>query len=156
MRPRRVATIGVAAAGLAAILVGVCTNGAVAGGVAPYDVSDDRIERPLAGYSGDAGRGRGIVLDRRVGNCLICHEVPEPGERFMGNLGPSLAGVGRGSSPAQLRLRVVDAARLNPRTIMPPYHRTTGLTRVAPEYRGNPVLTAQQVEDVVAYLASLK
>lgn len=132
------------------------TEHAFADSVVTYTVVGDRIEYPLGGHLGDAARGRAIVLDRRVGNCLICHVVPEPDERFMGDLGPSLAGVGRTLSAAQLRLRLVDAARLNPRTIMPPYHRTTDLNRVAPEYRDRPVLTAQQIEDVVTFLSSLK
>lgn len=121
-----------------------------------YMISGDRIEAPLAGLAGDAERGRRIVLDRAVGNCLICHAVPEPNELFMGNLGPPLEGIGRTLSSAQLRLRVVDARRLNENTIMPPYHRTSGLSRVAPQYRGKPVLSAQDVEDVVAYLVSLQ
>jgi L-cysteine S-thiosulfotransferase len=124
--------------------------------VVPYVVTGDAIVAPLGGYIGDASRGRRIVLDRSVGNCLICHEVPEPTERFMGDLAPKLAGVGRSLTIAQLRLRVVDQSRLNAATIMPPYHRIDGLVRVAPQFRGKPVLTAQDVEDVVAYLATLQ
>ena len=123
--------------------------------VAPFAVTGDAILAPLAGRSGDAARGRRIVLDREVGNCLACHRLPEPAERFQGELGPDLAAVGRRLSAGQIRLRVVDQAQVNPRTIMPPYHRVDGLRRVAERYRGKPVLNAGEVEDVVAYLASL-
>lgn len=116
----------------------------------------DTIPEPLTETLGDPERGRQVVLDREAGNCLICHRVPEPAERFMGELGPDLAGVGRRLTAAQLRLRIVDQSRLNPRTLMPPYFRVDRLTLVAEQYRGRPVLTAQQVEDVVAYLERLR
>ena len=113
--------------------------------------------RPLAAEPGDAARGRAIVANRSVGLCLLCHSGPFPEERFQGNLAPSLAGAGKRWSEGQLRLRIVDAARLNPDTIMPPYYRTDGLCNVSPRpSRARPILTAQQVEDVVAYLATLK
>lgn len=92
----------------------------------------------------------------RDANCLLCHAVPETGERFMGNVGPPLSGVGGRLSAAQLRLRIVDQSRLNRDTVMPSYYRVSGLTRVAAAYRGKPVLTAQQIEDVIAYLQTLR
>ncbi len=116
----------------------------------------DGVPLPLVSGSGDAQRGRAVVLDRTRGNCLICHAAPEPDERFMGELGPSLAGVGTRLTTAQLRLRMIDQTRLNPATVMPPYYRVDGLTRVGAQYRGKPVLTAGEIEDVVAYLATLK
>jgi sulfur-oxidizing protein SoxX len=116
----------------------------------------DSIPEPLTGQPGDAVRGRTIVASRTVGLCLLCHSGPIPEERFQGNLAPSLAGAGSRSTPAQLRLRLVDAARLNPDTIMPPYYRLDGLARVATGFQGKTILTAQQIEDVVAYLATLK
>ena len=91
-----------------------------------------------------------------MGLCLLCHSGPFPEERFQGNLAPSLAGVGSRLSEAQIRLRIVDASRVNPQTIMPPYFRTEGLERVAPAYRGKTVLSAQQIEDVVSFLVTLK
>ena len=84
----------------------------------------------------------------------MCHEVP--GETRFGNIAPPLAGAGAKLSPGQLRLRVADSTRVNPDTPMPAYYRTEGLRQVAAAYRGKPVLTAQQVEDVVAYLSTLK
>lgn len=111
---------------------------------------------PLTGDPGDAARGRAIVADRRRSFCLLCHRGPFPEERFMGDLAPPLDGAGSRWSAAQLRERLVDAARLNPDTIMPPYFREEGFNRLAPSWRGRTILTAQEIEDVVAFLASLK
>ena len=116
----------------------------------------DSIPESLSGQPGDPGRGRAIVANRTVGLCLLCHSGPIPEERFQGNLAPSLEGAGLRSTPGQLRLRLVDARRLNPDTIMPPYYRLDGLTRVAKNFQGKTIFTAQQIEDVVAYLATLK
>ena len=141
---------------LTAALVASIAGTAWAQGAAPYTVVGDAIPKPLADKPGDAGRGRAIVANRSVGLCLLCHSGPIAEERFQGNLAPSLAGAGGRWSVAQLRLRIADGARLNPDTIMPPYYRVDGLTRVARNYQGKTVLTAEQIEDVVAYLASLK
>lgn len=119
-----------------------------------YEPVGDAIPRPLAAEPGDAVRGRSIVVNRDQGGCTLCHEVP--GETRFGNIAPSLAGVGAKLSPGQLRLRVADSTRVNPDTPMPAYYRTEGLRQVAAAYRGKPVLSAQQVEDVVAYLATLE
>jgi sulfur-oxidizing protein SoxX len=116
----------------------------------------DSLPQSLTGKPGDPARGRAIVANRTVGLCLLCHSAPIPEERFQGTLAPTLAGAGSRSTPGQLRLRVVDAARLNPDTIMPPYYRAGGLDRVAKNFQGKTILNAEQVEDVVAYLASLK
>jgi L-cysteine S-thiosulfotransferase len=117
----------------------------------------DAMPAPLAGADqGDAARGRAIVADRQVGLCLLCHSAPIPEERFQGDLAPSLAGAGSRWSEGQLRLRIADPARVNPKTIMPSYFKADGLDRVAPAFRGKTILNAQQIEDVVAYLASLK
>ena len=121
-----------------------------------YVVTGDAIAQPLAAQPGDAARGRAIVANRSVGLCLLCHSGPIPEERFQGNLAPSLAGAGARWSVGQLRLRIADAQRLNADTIMPPYYRTTGLERVARPFEGKTILTAEQIEDVVAYLATLK
>jgi sulfur-oxidizing protein SoxX len=121
-----------------------------------FEVRGDAIPASLTGKPGEAARGRRIVIDREVGNCLICHSVPEPQERFQGDLGPSLSGVGRRLSAGQIRLRLVDQTRLNAATIMPAYYRTGELRRVAERYAGKPVLTAAEIEDVVAYLATLR
>lgn len=96
-----------------------------------------------------------IVVDRRLGLCLLCHSGPFPEERFQGDLGPDLRGVGGRLSESQLRLKMVDAGR-KATTIMPAYHRTEGLSRVAAAYQGKPILSAEQIEDVVAYLLTLR
>ncbi len=116
----------------------------------------DGIPAPLTPEPGDAARGRAIVASRQQGLCLLCHSGPFPEERFQGNLAPSLEGAGRRWSAAQLRLRVADARALNPQSLMPSLHRVEGLQRVAPAFAGKPVLSAQQVEDVVAFLQTLK
>jgi sulfur-oxidizing protein SoxX len=122
----------------------------------PYAVVGDAIPESLTGAKGDVERGRSIVVNRQVGLCLLCHTGPFPEEKFQGTLAPDLAGTGARWSEGQLRLRIVDASRLNADTIMPPYYRIEGLTRVAPAFQGKPVLTAEQIEDVVAYLATLR
>lgn len=122
----------------------------------PYAVVGDAIPDSLTGAPGDPAKGRAIVANRQVGLCLLCHSGPFPEERFQGTLAPDLSGAGTRWSPGQLRLRIVDSTRLNPATIMPPYYRVDGLDRVAPAFTGKPVLNAEQIEDVIAYLATLK
>lgn len=117
---------------------------------------NDEIPASLTGSKGDPARGRAIVVDRQVGLCLLCHSGPFPEQRFMGDLAPDLAGVGARLSAAQIRLRIVDPGRVNPATIMPAYFKTEGLQRVAPAFRGKTLLTAQQIEDVIAFLVTLK
>lgn len=118
--------------------------------------ADDTMPDSLTGAKGDPARGRAIVVNRQVGLCLLCHSGPFSEERFQGNLAPDLKGAGSRLSEGQLRLKIVDPGRVNPATIMPAYHRTEGLVRVAPAYRGKPVLSAEQVEDVVAFLTTLR
>ncbi len=125
--------------------------------LAPVTISDGGIPEVLPGaVAGDAARGRAIVADRQVGLCLLCHAAPIPEERFQGDLATDLAGVGQRASAAQLRLRIADASRLNPDTIMPSYFRVRGFNRVAAAFEGKPILDAQQIEDVVAWLVTLQ
>lgn len=119
-------------------------------------IEGDEIRARLEGKRGEAARGRAIVANRQVGLCLLCHTGPVPEERFQGNLAPDLSGAGSRWSEGQLRLRIADAGRLNPETIMPSYYRTEGLARVSPALQGKPILDAQQIEDVVAYLLTLR
>jgi L-cysteine S-thiosulfotransferase len=118
--------------------------------------ADDEIDQPLTDAPGDAARGREIVTNRQVGLCLLCHSAAFAKEQFQGNLAPDLAGAGARWSAAQLRLRLVDSRRLNPQTIMPSYYRSDGLVRVGASWQGKPILSAQQIEDVVAFLGTLK
>jgi len=121
-----------------------------------FAVVGDSIPASLSGAKGDAARGRSIVVDRNVGLCLLCHSGSFPEVRLQGTLAPELKGTGNRLSEGQIRLRIVDASRVNPETIMPPYFRTEGLTRVAPALRGKSLLSAQQIEDVVAFLLTLR
>jgi len=121
----------------------------------PYVVIGDSIQESLTSAPGDAVRGRALVLERS-NTCILCHSGPFPEEKFQGDLAPNLAGSGSRWSIGQLRLRLVDAPRLNPGTIMPSYYRIDGLDRVAVNWRGKPILSAEQIEDIVAYLAGLR
>lgn len=121
----------------------------------PYRVEGDAIPGRLTSSPADSARGREILMGRD-GNCLLCHAIPETGARFMGNLGPSLSGVGARLDAGQLRLRLVDSMRLNPQTVMPSYYRTEGYNQVAAPWRDKPVLDEQQIEDVVQYLLTLR
>jgi sulfur-oxidizing protein SoxX len=139
----------------AALLAGWPGTGAAQEALRPYQVVGDAIPDPLTGQRGDPARGRAIVVSRQS-TCLLCHSGPFPEERFQGDLSPDLKGTGSRWSEGELRLRLVDATRLNPATIMPSYYKTEGLNRVAGAWRGKPILTAEQIEDVVAYLATLR
>ncbi len=139
----------------AAGALAVTAPAALVAPAAPRIVGDG-IPDSLTGVPGDPVRGRAIVADRRTGLCLLCHAAPIPEERFQGTLAPNLSGSGARASAAQLRLRIVDSRRLNPDTPMPPYFSTEGLAQVGAAWRGRTVLGAQQVEDVVAYLGTLR
>jgi sulfur-oxidizing protein SoxX len=120
-----------------------------------YVVTGDTIPVSLTGVPGDAARGRALVLNR-VSTCILCHSGPFPEEKFQGDLAPDLAGAGKRWSEGQLRLRLVDGSRLNPATIMPSYYRVDGLQRVGTAWRGKPILSPEQIEDIVAYLKTLR
>ena len=125
-------------------------------GLVPYMIVGDAIPASLTGTKGDAERGRAIVANRQMGLCLLCHSGPFPQEKFQGTLAPNLKGAGSRSTEGQLRLRIIDASRLNPQTIMPPYYRVQGLVNVAPAFQGKTLLSPEQIEDVVAYLETLR
>jgi len=120
-----------------------------------YAIVGDAIPRSLTGEPGDITRGRALVVDR-ANTCILCHNGPFPEAKFQGDLAPGLGGAGSHWSEGQLRLRLVDASRLNPATIMPSYYRVDGLDRVGPAWRDKPILSAGQIEDMVAYLKSLR
>jgi len=124
-------------------------------GLRAYVVVGDAILESLTGMPGNATRGRALVVDR-TSTCILCHSGPFPEQKFQGDLAPSLAGAGSRWSEGQLRLRLVDASGLNPATIMPSYYRVEGLVRVGPAWRGKPILSAEQIEDIVAYLGTLR
>ncbi|WP_404383460.1 sulfur oxidation c-type cytochrome SoxX [Caenispirillum salinarum] len=121
-----------------------------------YKVVDDwTIPESLTGQPGDPVNGKVVAVDRKLGNCLSCHKMPVPEEQFHGETGPSLWGVGNRYEPEHLRLRLVDSKVINPETMMPAFYRVEGLHMVKDSFEGEPILTAQQVEDVVAYLVTL-
>lgn len=119
-------------------------------------VKPDGVEpfsTPLAA-AGDPVRGREVFVSREGGHCVLCHAAPSV--VIAGNVGPTMAGIGSRYTAPELRLRVADITQVQRESVMPTFHRTEGLERVAPELRGKPALSAQQVEDVVAYLNTLK
>jgi L-cysteine S-thiosulfotransferase len=121
----------------------------------PTTIVGDGIPQSLTGVPGDAAHGRALVLDRAT-TCILCHSGPFPETRFQGDLAPNLAGAGNRWTVSQLRLRLVDASHFNPETIMPSYFRTDGLDRVGRNWEGKPILSAAEIEDIVAYLATLR
>jgi L-cysteine S-thiosulfotransferase len=121
-----------------------------------YIVIGDAIPASLTGKPGDPTRGKAIVASRQTGLCLLCHSAPLPEEKFQGTIGPDLKGAGSRYTEGQLRLRIVDSSLVDPGTIMPSYYRLDGLDRVAPAFRGKTVLTADEIEDVVAFLMTLR
>ncbi len=107
-------------------------------------------------WAGDAARGRRIVEDRALSACLLCHAGPFLAPHLQGNIGPPLNGIGARLGPDELRLRLTEPARFNPDTPMPAYGHVDGLHRVGPAWRGRPILTPAQIEDVVAFLSTLR
>ena len=136
-----------------ALLVAACPAGGEE--LKTYTVTGDAILESLTGAPGDATRGRKLIVER-TNTCILCHSGPFPEERFQGDLAPNLSGAGSRWTAGQLRLRLVDASRLNQETIMPSYYRLDGLDHVAQAWRGKPILSAEQIEDIVAYLATLR
>jgi L-cysteine S-thiosulfotransferase len=130
-----------------------CSAGAQ--GLISYKIVGDGIPDSLTGAAGDPTKGRALVLDRST-TCILCHSGPFPETRFQGDLAPDLAGAGSRWTLSQLRLRLVDASRLNQETIMPSYYRIDRLIRVGRNFAGKPILSAAEIEDIVAYLATLR
>lgn len=143
------------ASSFAAMLAIALPPMAAAQTLAAYTIDGDGIAQSLTGQPGDPTRGRALLVARTT-TCILCHAGPFPDIRFQGDLAPNLAGAGRRWTMPQLRLRLVDASRLNPETIMPSYYRIDGLTRVGHAWQGKPILSSEQIEDIVAYLATLR
>ena len=123
--------------------------------VAAQTIVNGVIAESLTATPGDPMRGRAIVASRQSGLCLLCHSGPFPEERFQGNLAPELSMSSKRLTAPQLRARIVDASRFNPGTIMPTYYKAEDLKRVGPKWIGQPIMNEQEIEDVVAFLASL-
>jgi L-cysteine S-thiosulfotransferase len=139
----------------ASVLASAATT-APAALAAPIEWVGETIPVPLTDAPGDPARGRAIVVDRQRGLCLLCHSGPFPEEPTPGNLSTDLGGAGSRWSAAQLRARLVDARRLNPASLMPAFHATDGRNRVGPAWRGRPILDAREIEDVIAFLLTLR
>ena len=140
---------------LVLFVLSASTAGSAETALRSYEIVGNAIPNSLTGVPGDPIRGRAIVVKREA-TCLLCHSGPFPEQRFQGDLSPDLTGVGSRWTEGELRLRLVDAMHLNPKTIMPSYYKVEGLNRVARNLRGRPVLTAEEIEDVVTFLATLK
>lgn len=116
----------------------------------------DSISKSLTGKSGDAKNGRKLAINRKKGNCLACHEMPIPEQAFHGKVGPSLMGIAGRMSEGEMRLRLVDPKVVNPDTIMPAFYKNAGFTRVMKKFKGKTMLSAMQIEDIIAYLKTMK
>lgn len=158
LRRRPIDTLDRAATAVTAIAaIAFAAGGAAASAdVVAYRIDGDGIAAPLAERVGDAARGRALVVARDPANCMLCHTIPDGDVATAGDVGPSLAGIGSRMTLAQLRLRVVDERSVERDSVMPSYYRVDGLRDVAPRWRDKPILSADQVEDIVAYLATLK
>ena len=140
---------------IAALIAASIACAANADELVPYKIAGDGIADSLTGSPGDAIRGRALVLARTT-TCILCHPGPFPEARFQGDLAPDLAGTGNRWTASQLRLRLVDASRFNAETIMPSYYRNAGLVRVGRNFDDKPILSAAEIEDIVAFLATLR
>ena len=131
-------------------------DGSGADALVDYQIESFMIVESLTGTSGDPANGKTVVMDLKRGNCLACHVMPIPEQPFHGDVGPPLIGIAKKYNEGQLRLRVVNAKVLNPLSVMPSFYKAEGLNRVLKEFQGKTILTAQEVEDVVAYLLTLQ
>jgi sulfur-oxidizing protein SoxX len=145
------------AAGICAALFGLLPqSGGAADGLAAYKIEGDAIVLPLGGVPGNAAKGEKLMGERQRSLCVLCHSGPFPNPHLQGTLAPSLGGVGGRLSEGQIRLRIVDMKHLNPESIMPTYYNPAAGERVASAWRGKPMLEAGEIEDLVAYLVTLK
>lgn len=138
-----------------ALVATICASASAQETMVPFAVIGDAIPKSLTGKPGDPANGRALVVKRET-TCLLCHAGPFPDQRFQGNLSPDLTGTGSRWTEGELRLRMVDATRLNEASIMPSFYRVDGLNRVARNLRGKPILSAEEIEDVVSFLMTLK
>ncbi len=140
----------------AALAFSAAATPAICAPLAAFEVVNDGIPVALTNAPGDAIRGRMIVGNRQIGMCMLCHQAPIAEDRFQGDISTNFAGVGARWTVPQLRLRIVNSRQINPASVMPAFYRTDGLERVTATARDKPILDAQQVEDVVSWLVSLK
>jgi sulfur-oxidizing protein SoxX len=150
--------VRILAVGALGVVLGLSlsTNAIAAEKTVKYTISNGAIAKSLTGKPGDAKKGRKLAINRKKGNCLACHVMPIPEQPFHGNVGPELMGVASRLTEGQVRLRIVDPKFFNSGTIMPAFYRNTGFTRVMKKFKGKTMLSAAQVEDLVAYTMTLK
>lgn len=143
-----------------AAMIAVSAGVAYAEDVAPNNVkfADNSVAESLTGKPGDAAAGAKVLVDRKLGNCLACHQVSaQSKELFHGDVGPSLDGAGSRWKPEELRAIVTDSKQVfGPETVMPGFYSLNVGVNVRKDLVGKTILTAEQVEDVVAYLETLK
>lgn len=131
---------------------------AIAEELVEYTIVDGvEIPKALTDKAGDPENGRKVAIDRKLGNCLACHQIAQiPEQPFHGNIGPELSDVGARLTPAEIRLQIVNSRALNPDSAMPAFYKVEGINQVKAGFEGKPILDAQQIEDVIAYLETLK
>ena len=153
MRKAAAKLFGLAIA-VSAIFVSV--NAAESSALVKYKITDENsIDKSLTGVDGDPDKGRALSINRKKGNCLACHVMPIPEQQFHGNIGPELHGVGERYSKGEIRLRIVNPKVVNSDTIMPAFYRNSGFTRTHKKFRGKTILSAQEVEDILSYVAMI-
>lgn len=143
-------------AAMGVAVAGAIATGAMAQDMAKVEIVNGTVPKSLTGKPGDPAAGKKAAINMKKGNCLACHEMPIPEQQFHGKTGPSLMGIGSRQDEATLRMRLVDSKVINPDTMMPSFYKTEGLHRVAKDFVGKTVLEAQEVEDIVAYLLTIK
>lgn len=146
--------LAVMACSLAIFAVQACQEGTQQRLAVDVVVDGDSISASLTGSPGNADAGRAEFVARDGGHCVLCHAIEGLDAEFQGNVGPELTGLGARLSPGQIRYRIVDAQQIWPDTVMPSYYRIGGLSQVGAEFEGEPALSAQQIEDLVAFLSS--
>ena len=144
--------LGMALGGI--FLAGVETASA---GMEKYKVVNGTIPKSLTGKSGNAAKGEKLTINRKKGNCLACHAISALAKQpFHGNVGPPLNGVGNRLTAAEIRMRIVNPKAVNPNTIMPAFYKSDGFHRLQKKWKGKTIIGAQDVEDIVAYMLTLK
>ena len=143
------------AAAMGFAIAGTLAVSAQSADMANVTIVNGTIPKSLTGTAGDPAAGKKAAINQKKGNCLACHAMPIPEEQFHGKTGPDLHGIGSRQNEAELRMRLVDPKVINADTMMPSFFKT-GQHRVLPDFQGKTILEAQDVENIVAYLLTLK